>query len=213
MALIDMYEILHKHHIGTTQLLNVYHCVRANSGEVAGSISDGWQNTLITIIRTFQDTAVVNDSIEVRNLGDPTDFGSFSLTGALGLRIGLETSDFLCGQVKFPRLRSDMKAGFKRYGPINENDMTGNTLLAGTVTLLDNIGTAIVGDWLSSIDSHIIANFVIIKRICDTTPPPGDPCPQYRLPVIDAELVFYQPQQGIGMDTVRSQVSRRIRAS
>lgn len=213
MALIDMYEVLHKHHIGTTQLLNVYQALRANSGETAGSVSDAFQNDILPVIRLFQDSQVINDSLEIRNLDDPTDFGSFSLSAALGLRGGIETSDFLAGSVKFPRLRSDMKAGFKRYGPINEADMDGNDMLAATVTLLSNIGAALVADWKSSIDAHVVANFVIIKRICDTTPPPGDPCPQYRLPETDLELVFYQPAQGIGMTTVRSQVSRRIRAS
>lgn len=211
--LVDMYEVLHKHHIGQTQLLNVYHCERANSGELAGSISDAFQNSVLPTIRLFQDTAVVNDSLEIRNLDEATDFGSFSLTAALGLRAGTETSDFLAGQVKFPRLRSDMKAGFKRYGPINEADMTGNDLVVGTVTLLSNIGDALVDDWLATSDSHIVCNFVIIKRVCDVVVPEGDPCPQYRLPKTDEELTFYTPLQGIGMGTVRSQVSRRTRAT
>lgn len=213
MAIIDIYNILHKHHIGTTQLLNVYQVERANSGEVAGGISDGFQNSILPTLRLFQDNQVINDSLEILNLGTPTDFGSFSLSAAAGLRAGVETSDFLAGQVKFPRLRSDMKAGFKRYGPINETDMNGNQLAAATVTLLDNIGAAIVGNWLSSIDSHIICNFIIVKRVCTTSPPEGTPCPQYRLPETDGELVFYQPTQGSGMSSVRSQVSRRTRAT
>jgi len=213
MALADMFEILHKHHIGSTNLLNVYHCLRANPGEQAADISNGFQFSVMPSLRLFQDTQVVNDSLEIRNLDDPLDFGSFILVADPGLRVGTETSDFLAGQVKFPRLRSDMKAGFKRYGPINEADMSGNDLVAGTITLLDNIGAALVGNWLSAIDAHQIANFVIIKRVCTTTPAPGDPCPQYRLPETDGELVFYQPAQGVGMSTVRSQVSRRTRAS
>jgi len=213
MAIGDLFEVLHKHSIGQTQLLNVYQVERANSGENAATVSDGFQNDILPVLRLFQDNQVVNDSLEIRNLGDALDFGSFSLGSAPGLRAGTETSDFMAGSVKFPRLRSDMKAGFKRYGPINEGDMDGNDLVAATITLLNNIGAALVADWTSSIDSHVICNFIIIKRVCDVVVPEGTPCPQYRLPKPPEVPVFYTPTQGLALATVRSQVSRRIRAS
>lgn len=213
MALIDMYEILHNYTVGATNYLNVYQVERANAGELAGTINVGFLDQVLPIVRLFQDTAVDNKNTVIRNLGDSLDFGEFNLSPAPGLRTGVETADFLAGGVKFPRLRSDMKSGFKRYGPLNEGDTDGNNLVPATVTLLNNIGAACVADWTDPGDSHVICRFVIIKRICTITPPVGEPCPQYRLPETDGELLFYTPSQGVALSTVRSQVSRRVRAS
>jgi len=213
MALNDMYNILHKHTIAGTTLLNVYQVERANAGETAGAISDAFQNSILPTLRLWQHTSIVNNELVILNLGDALDFGSFPLSSAAGLKAGSVASDFNAGSVKFNRLRSDMKNGFKRFAGVTEGEIAVNDLTAPAVILLDNIGTVMVANWLASADSHIVCNFVIIKRVCTTTPAEGDPCPQYRLPIIGDPLIFYTPTSGVGLASVRSQVSRRVRAS
>lgn len=205
-----MYDIVHDMTLRGQNVLNAYQVERANAGEGAGSISDAFQNSILPIVRLWQNDNVVNNEIRIRNLGDPLDFGTFTLAAAAGLRVGATSPSFVSGGIKFNRLRSDMKSGFKRFAGAEEGDYVEGVLSAAALVLLTNMGNAIIGNWLSSIDSHIVCNYVIIKRICTTTPPPGDPCPSYRLPTPTDTLTFYTPSSFVNSTNIRSQVSRRV---
>jgi len=204
-----MYNIVHDMTNQSQNVLNVYQVERANAGETAGSISDGFQTSILPILRLFQTVGVVNNELRIFNLGDPLDFGTFTLSAAAGLRAIAQSPSFQAGEIKFPSINRDVRHGFKRFCGVSEDDVTAGVLVAAAITLLDNIGDAMIGNWLSSVDSHIICNFVIVKRICTTVPPPGSPCPSYRLPEIGDTLTFYTPTNRITLTTARSQVSRR----
>ncbi len=213
MALTDMYNVVHDMTLFGRNVLNVYQCERTSGVEVAGSISDGFQNSIMPLIKLWQSDAVVNNELRIFNLGTSTDFGTFTLAAATGARAGLDAPSFVSGEVKFPSRDRDVRTGFKRYAGMLEVDDADGILTGAALTLLNNLGDGLILPWLSSIDAHAIANFVVIKRICTTTPPPGDPCPQYRLPQIGDPLTFYQPNQRITITTTRSQVSRRPAAT
>lgn len=209
MALTDMYNVVHDMTLLGRNMLNVYQCERTSPIESAGSISDAFQNSVLPIIRLWQSDEVVNNELRIFNLGTSTDFGTFTLSGALGLRIGTDGPAFISGEVKFPSIDRAVRTGFKRFGGMLESDDSNGVLNGAAVTLLDNIGAAMIASWLATSDAHAVCNFVIIKRVCTTVPPPGDPCPQYRLPLTGDPLVFYQPNQRITVLSTRSQVSRR----
>lgn len=213
MALNDMYNIVHDMTNLGQSTLNVYQVERTSAVESAGSISDGFQNSILPVLRAFQSSSVINNELRIFNLGESTDFGTFSIGAAAGFRVGADPPAFTAAELKFPSLDRAVRTGFKRYAGLLEADDTDGVLGGTVLALLNTLGTAIIAPWLSSIDSHAICNFVIIKRVCDVVPPPGEPCPQYRLPETGDPLVFYQPNSRIALTSTRSQVSRRPRAS
>ena len=210
MAIIDMYEIVHDMTQLGQNMLIVTHAERALPGEVAQSVADSYANSILPIVRLQQDNTVVNNELRVFNLGVPTDFHTQSLLGALGLRAGLTAPTFIGGAVRFPSLNREIRSGHKRFSGMQESDYTDGVLTAPANTLLENNGDALIGNWLSSIDAHVVANYAIIKRICKTTDPVTGKCLVYRLPVDDAELKFYLPNARIVNQNISSQVSRKV---
>lgn len=191
-------------------VLNVYHALRRTPIEGAGSISDGFQNSVLPTIRALQNVAVTNNELRIFNLGETTDFGTFTLSAALGLRVGLASPSFVAGECRFPTRDRDIKNGYKRFRGMQETDYTDGVLTASALSTLDDIGTALVAPWLSSIDAHPICDFVIVKRICETTDPITGKCLEYRLPDTDLELKTSQPNQAQSIVSARSQVSSRV---
>lgn len=213
MAITDLYNIVHDMTLQGQNVLNVYQAERTSGIEAAATISDGFQTSVLPSIRALQHASVVNNELRIFNLGTSTDFGTFTLGGAVGLRAGAPSPSFLAGELRFPSRDRAIRNGYKRYRGIIEEDYTAGLLLAPAIALLDAIGAALIGDWLSSIDSHAVGNFIIVKRVCDTTPPEGEPCPAYRLPEPPEVPQFYTPNMVSTVLSARSQVSSRVAAS
>ncbi len=210
MPINDMYQITHDMtQFGQSQL-NVYHVQRNNSGETAGSISDAFQNSILPILRLFQSNTVVSNELRIFNLGVSTDFGTFTLGGALGLRVGSDNPTFLAVTMRFPSRDRDIKAGHKRMGGSLESDIVDGVIDAPTQTLMTNIGNALIANWLASSDSHNVCSYAIIKRHCETVDPVTGECIEYRLPKLDGELFFYLPNAFVNNTDISSQVSRKV---
>lgn len=209
MALDDMFEIVHDCTLFNKPVLNVYHVLRANSGETSGAISDAFQNSILPTIRLYQVDDVVNNELRIFNLGTSTDFGAFTLAAATGLRTGLPSPRFIAPGMRFPSRDRDIRSGFKRYAGGSEADYADGVLDATALGLINDIGDDLLGNWLASSDSHIVCNFVIIRRVCKTFAPDGETCLIYRLPELDSELEFYQPTTRLTNTDISSQVSRK----
>lgn len=210
MALVDMFQVVHRMTQFGKRINNIYHVERANAGETAGAISDAFQNDILPALRALQNDSVVNDELYITNLGDSTDFGTFTLTGALGLRPGAGSPKFVSGALRFPTIDRDIRNGYKRFGGMQESDYEDGVLNAAAVALIEAVGDAMIANWTASADSHHVCNYVIIKRVCETFDP-NDPtkCIEYRLPETDVELKFFTPNQRICQSDVTSQVSRK----
>lgn len=209
MALVDMFQVTHVFNAFGVTMNNAYHVERANPGETAQDVNDSFVNSILPAIRLLQPDTFTNVEVVCFNLGLDTDFHTQAV-GNDGLRVSAADSpSFLAAAVKFPTGIRGVHSGQKRFAGLLEADVSFGTLVAGTQTLVNNIADDVIADWLASSDSHIVANYVIIQRVCDTVPPPGDPCPQYRLPVSDAELEFYTPTTHVLNVNVSSQVSRK----
>ncbi len=209
MALIDMFQLTHDMTIFGQNILTVYHVERANSGEVSRDISDAFQVSVVPDIRALQSDAVVNNDLKVFNLGNPTDFGTFTLGAAVGLRTGLDSPSFIAASIRFNTLNRLVRSGQKRYPGLLETDYADGILLTAALTLIDAVGSACVGDWLDPIDSHVVCNYAIIKRVCEETDPVTGKCLEYRLPETDEKLIFYLPATFLSNPNVSSQVSRK----
>lgn len=209
MALNDMYQLTHDMTMRGKNIIQVYHCQRANPAEDSSGISDAWQNSVLPSIQALQSDLVINNEIRIFNLGDPLDFKTVTLTGATGFRVGADSPTFIAASQRYASKDRTIRAGQKRFTGMLETDYTLGALLAATVTLVDAIGTALTGNWLASADSHIVANYAVIGRVCETTDPVTGKCLEYRLPETDLELKFYLPDQFATNPEVSSQVSRK----
>lgn len=209
MALDDLYQITHKFTAYGKPMNNAYHAERANPGETAQDVNDAWVNSILPSIRLLQPDSYTNVEAVCFSLGDDTDFHTQAI-GSAGLRGSVaESPSFLAAAVKFPTLIRGVHSGQKRFAGLMESDVNFGTLVAGTQTLVENIADDIIGDWLASSDSHIVCNYVIIKRVCDEVDPITGKCLQYRLPK-DAEIPeWYTPSTHVLNTDVSSQVSRK----
>lgn len=209
MALADMYELVHNMTLFDKEVLNVYHVERDNAAEKAADISDAFQNSILPTLRLYQVDAVINNSTLVFNLEDTEDFGTFTLSAATGSRAVSPSPRFVSPGTRFPSSNRAIRSGFKRFPGASEVDYADGVLNATATTLLENIGDDLIGNWLASSDSHVVGNYVIIKRVCKTTDPVTGKCLVYRLPKTDGELEFFKPTSRIVQLNVSSQVSRK----
>lgn len=209
MALVDIFQLVHNFSEQGVRMVNVYHALRANSGEQAPDVSDAFVASIIADLRAWQSIDVDNLDVVTFNLGDFEDFHTQNLVGLAGLRAGVKSPTFLAGGVRFPSTNRLIRSGHKRFGGSLESDYTDGELTAGAITLLEDLGDVLIGNWLASSDSHHVANYIIVKRICEETDPVTGKCIKYRLPESDAELKFYQPNTRLVKADITSQVSRK----
>lgn len=210
MALSDMYEVVHEMILQGKSVISVYHVERTSGIEVAATISDGFQTSILPTLRLQQNVALLNSLVRIFNLETTTDFGTFSLLLAPGLRVGDRSPTFIAAEVRYPSLDRDIRSGHKRYAGMQENDYTNGVMTVPALALVDANADATIGTWVSSIDAHVICRYVIIKRICKTVDPVSGDCLVYRLPLDDTELKFYQPTSRLTNIEISSQVSRKV---
>ncbi len=209
MALDDTFQVVHNHTLFGVDMVNVYHALRANSGEDAQAVADAFANTVLNDVRQWQSEDVVNTDLICFNLGDETDFHTQDLAALPGLKAGVDSPSFVAGALRFPSLNRQIRSGHKRFAGALETDYTNGELVAGAIVLLEDIGDSLIGNWLATSDSHIVANFIIVQRVCDEVDPATGRCLKYRLPEVDGELKFYQPNTRLVKTAITSQVSRK----
>jgi len=209
MALTDMFEVVDRQVLGTSQINNVYHVVRDNAGITSSVIAEAYEDRIVTPMLPLQDGALTHVQIDVRNLGDPTDFATRVPSPAVGTRVGEPFASFVAAAIQFNRTRTDVKNGQKRFVAGVETDGDGNNWLGGFLTSLETIRDPILATWFTdALPAAAVCDYVVIKRVCTVQPPPV-PCPSYRLPNATDPLVFYNPTTAIIRSVIRSQVSRK----
>ncbi len=212
MAVVElskMYEVRAHQVFATQNVLQVYHCQRSDPTATALTIAQAYADRIIPLLLPLQDPLISHTVVEVQNLGDPLDFATLVPSPNVGTRAGEAITSFVSMAIQFNRKRTDMKNGQKRYAAGVETDINHNFWLSAFVTSFETVRDTVLAAWFRDATPAIAeCNYVVIKRICSTSPSP--PCiGGYRLPVDDAELVFYNPTDGIVRNTVRSQVSRK----
>lgn len=207
MALVDMFELKFTQAYGSIQdVLNVFHFLRHGDTVLAEDIGDAFIAQIVPLINDLQTASLDNVSVEVQSLADPFNFHTQAVTG-VGDVAGDRYPTFSAFQLKFPRLRSDMRHGFKRIaGPV-ETGINGEVLGAAFVATLQALGDRLVQPLVRvGAPGTTIASYVIIKRIPYVTSGGKN---AYRLPIDDTELAYYAPTSAIASELVTSQVSRR----
>ncbi len=210
MAFADMYELLDLQVRQAKPILNVFHLERLDPGADATKIALAYDFTVLPNLTGLQSTGADHTTIQVRNLSDPTDFAAITPTSGSGTRAGEALSTFNALAIQFTRTRLDIRNGQKRFDVGVETDKVANTWSGPFITLADALAVLIVSSWETAAEPGVAqCRFVILKRVCTVQPPPT-PCPSYRLPENDAELLFYHPTQFTSRPRARSQTSRKV---
>jgi hypothetical protein len=205
-----MYEVLDKQTRGGVSILNVYHVERNDPSVTAGGIAVAYDDTVLADLVGLQSEGLTHVSIDVRSLSNPLDFASLPPFNAAGTRPGEQLSTFNAFTMQYPRTRTDMRNGQKRYDVGVESDVVANGWSGSMITAMAAVALATVNDWVrDAFPAEPQGKFVILKRVCIIQPPPT-PCPGFRLPENDGELVFYRPIAFVGRPNRRSQVSRKV---
>ena len=209
MAFSDLYEIKDFQDVSQQNILNIYHAAKLNPAFDAADVLQSYLDSVLPSVLSIQVIALDHSRFECQSLDDPLDFATATVTPSVGLKGGIGLSTFSAATIQFNRLRTDMKNGQKRWVAGNEDDIVTNLWDATFLGLLDVLGQALINNWEDDSNPGVpVATYTIIKRVCTVDVDPL-PCPSYRLPENDEELVSYAPTSFSARDTVRSQVSRK----
>ncbi len=211
MALTDFWEIKDNQGLAGATILNVWHVKRILAGANAQTIVDAFEFSILTLaFRSLQASVLTRSTIEVQNLGDPTDFVSSDSSAFPGTDTGSFMPTLTSATIQFNRTRTDMKNGQKRFAMGAETDYALGVWDAGFVAELAIIRDAILDPWKTAAAPLVdVCSFVILKRFCVVDG--QSPCLKYRLPKTDTEIddKHYVPLTGTIRQSVRSQVSRK----
>lgn len=212
MALADFWELKDNQSFNGKPVLNVYHLKRIDGGANAGNIAQAFLDwILLGFVVNIQPDGVTRTTVDVENLGSPTDFASIDSSAFPGGVVGQEVPGFNAATIQFNRTRTDMKNGMKRFVAGTEGEMTEGSWVPGFITLLDGVAARILDPWEEIIGPGVdLVSFCILKRFC--VDPVEDPCTVYRLPNTSVEIDanHYVPTNSLTRARVRSQVSRKI---
>ena len=209
MAFSDWYEIIDTQSTSGQIVLNVYHVQKLSPAFGANDVLSAYIDTVVPQVLAVQPISLSHDSFSARSLSEPTDFAASTISPNIGTLSGVALSTFTAATIQFNRLRTDMKNGQKRWVAGTEAQVVTNIWSAALQAALVTLGQSIISQWEDDSNPGVpVCTFGILKRICTVQPPPV-PCPSYRLPESDAELLFYTPSSFNVRDTVRSQVSRK----
>ncbi len=211
MPLSDFWEVVDRQQLDGEQITNVYHAKRILAGANASNVAKAYIDSVVApALKVLQINDLSRTVISVRNLGTPTDFTEFVSSGQPGTRLGQYMATWFAAGIRFPRTRTDMRAGYKRFAAGIETDNQDGVWVAGFLTELTTLATAIIAPWEEVAAPGVdVCDFVIIKRFCVVGG--QSPCLKYRLPNTDAEIdaFHYNPTSAAVYAHATTQTSRK----
>lgn len=186
MAVNDLYQYTVKGARGENQFVNVFYYLALQMDLSATDLHAACATTVITNLLACVGTSYACDIIEIKNLFDPTDYSYTSCVGNNGSRTGTMMPNFCAASLQCIRKRTDMRHGWKRLGPITEEDVVGDGYTSTYEAILET-ACGVFGDTLQ-VDSVDAFRPVIVKRIFTGI---VNNRRQYRLPENVSELVTY----------------------
>lgn len=211
MALSDFWQIKDNQLLAGTAVLNVYHAKRILSGATATQVAQAFlDHILVANFLGMQDSNLTRTTLEVENLGTPTDFAALDSSAKVGTDVDDHPAIFNAATIQFTRTRTDMKNGQKRFLFGSELDALDGVYDGPFLTRLAAVGATIIDPWEEAASPGVdVCEFVILKRFCVVSG--QDPCLAYRLPINSTEIDanHYVPLAIVTRNRVRSQVSRK----
>jgi hypothetical protein len=212
MPLDDFWQVKDNQSYNGKPLLNVYHVKRIDGGSNAAIVAQAFMDWVLDgVLDSIQPDGVSRSTVEVENLGEPTDFAALDSSAFPGILTAQPIPSFNAAAIQFNRTRTDMKNGQKRWFAGTEDEQNTGEWAAGMITAMNTLGTAIITPWEDNTSPGIeVCEFVILKRFCVIEE--QDPCQVYRLPdsSVEIDAWHYVPISFVSQPRVRSQVSRKV---
>lgn len=212
MAISDFWELKDNQFLSGKNVLNIYHLKRIQAGATAQTVADAFTNSILTgqfLMR--QDSNLTRTTVEVRNLGTPTDFHVLDSSAFVGTDVGDHPAIFNAATIQLNRTRTDMKNGQKRYVMGNDDDGADGSWDAVFLAHLATVAGTLIAPWVTLAAPAVdVCSLVVLKRFCVVEG--QDPCLKYRLPKDSAEIDadHYVPISTTVRTRIRSQVSRKV---
>jgi hypothetical protein len=212
MALTDFWELKDNQVFDGKPVLNIYHLKRIDGGANAGAVAQAFLDWVVEeLLQDVQPEGLTRTTVDVENLGSPTDFASIDSSEFSGGVAGQTMPGFNAATIQFNRTRTDMKNGMKRWVAGSEGEQDSGEWVPGFVTLLQAVADKIMLPWEEDTGPGVeLVSFCILKRFCVVED--QDPCEVYRLPNTPTEIDdnHYVPTNALTRVRVRSQVSRKV---
>lgn len=139
------------------------------------------QNILVDIVRVFHNSSVVH-TLETLNLFNVAEFEELTIA-TTGTETGPSGPSFVAVGFRSNRVVRNIRRGYKRFGPVAEDIIAGNSYdptKAGTIQDIDNALGEILQDTVGGWDFVPI----VVKRVKESDGAGGF---TYRLPLVETE--------------------------
>lgn len=162
------------------------------SNEAAFALAEAFYDGVVDIAEGMKDLFVtgwtVGREIVVRAPQSP-DVLAIKLVGTGGTRAGQAMPRFATWSFKQPRLRGDMRAGFKRVGVVSESDVAGTQPVSGYAPTLTGFASRLGLTFdITTSGGEFTATPNVVKRVL-YHPEPGKDA--YRLPAPGDPYIWY----------------------
>ncbi len=194
MSVGDIYQAVLVANFSSVEVKNVFFYEVSAEPTGPSSASELGFHLDLTVLPAIA-TCIISDvsmnSIDIVNLGTPSDFSDFTVTPAvLGDRSGLASNPVICWSFRYNRKQPGQRSGWKRFAGIAEADIDFDQPTAAMAIILDAVSPVLEQTLLGTNASYTP---VIVKR-----------------PIVLGikPTVFYRPPS-VDFAGVGSQVSRK----
>ena len=207
MTVGDLVEVKLETSLRGQLCLNIFHYRLLDAAASAALLPGRWSVEVVPKMQAISSAELEFDKIVARNVFDPLDFAELGLVATAG-SVAIEyTSAYQCMSFQYPRQRTDMRHGWKRFSGVPETRIQNDAIEGGPnaaeIAMALQLETPITDggggptDWYSP---------VIVKRIPDGVDSKGRQ--KYRLPIVIGEFIYYVATSVIAKH-IGSQLSRK----
>lgn len=209
MAVGDVYMMTDFQTFFNQQVINVYfYRMTALDGGFAAAqaVVNSWNSQVRILVASLQNPTLVHNRYQCINLFNAGEFYDV-LDSDPGTAAGAALSPFFAVGFGAPRINALIRASKRRLAGLNEESLSGNTLIPGAITTANNIAAAFNANLVNvPVMGGNEFQPVAVKRIKYTTPGGST---AYRLPETILELV-YRPITNWAFERVTTQNSRKV---
>jgi len=210
MPFIDCYNVVVHQSLGLATMINVFQVERLTSGWNAPDIREAFIDTVYLDWAPCVHTTLGFDSIDTVSLSNPADFEVGFHIGMTGTHEDVVGPGLVAASIRFNRLLTNMRHGYKRISGLSEDAYTGNAFTGDFLVLLSQLATTLIGVWSKTTPAFDICGLRVVKRVL--VPAGGGHGAYYRMPESEEEYVAYHPTSFYLDPYVSSQVSRKVRS-
>lgn len=144
MAIGELYRVIDRQTLQNQLVLNVYWFEQSAGTGGADDCAEAYIQDIGALVRAFQSNQLTHNRVDVTNMDDPTDYVEKAWTANnAGSLTGEVLPPYVVFAFRLNRVSRDVRHGQKRYSGIVEGSIENGVPVSGTLTLLNNLATAL----------------------------------------------------------------------